>query len=621
MTLVARIGFLVLVGATFAAFFVAQRLKSSPPVLQVHGLARYFSPNGDGVRDVDDFSIVLKSSDEATVDVITTGGDRVRRLASNVHVVAYRPLRLSWDGRTDAGKVAPDGLYRLRVSLRDEGRSAVYQKTMELDTTPPKPIVCLGGPCRDPRRAANIAAPGAPVRIYVKGVSRYSWTRIALLRTDDGPPKVVYRKSRKPGYSRIAIAAPTTPGVYLVRVSVRDRAGNVGTTPAKLVVGDVPGRPGLTVRGLAAQPPLRPITAGRNVTLFVDARGAQYRWDVRRIGERRARKGGLGHGPTLTFHAPNGASGAYVVELSAGRYRTSVPLLVQATQRSSVLVVVPAISWLGSNAVDDPPFDGLPNTLTDGGSVVWPRVFAQNGGLPPQFSDDVAKLLIFFDHRHIRYDLTTDLDLDLTREPRVQDRKGVLLAGPFTWVTRPLAQRLRRYVAAGGRVASIGAASLRRGVSLRVAPSEDAGTLSHPTELTAADPFGARLGKLRRTAQPQSISQTDGQPSYGLMTGAVSLPGFSEFEESAPVAAGKGTLLAGVGEPLTAAEQAASEASGTPPRELEPALTAVKLGKGTIVRVGLPQWYARLGEPGVAQVTQNIVDILRGVQPRIRSTR
>ena len=35
MTLVARVTFLVLVGATFAAFFVAQRLKSAPPVIDV----------------------------------------------------------------------------------------------------------------------------------------------------------------------------------------------------------------------------------------------------------------------------------------------------------------------------------------------------------------------------------------------------------------------------------------------------------------------------------------------------------------------------------------------------------------------------------------------------------
>jgi len=54
---------------------------------------------------------------------------------------------------------------------------------------------------------------------------------------------------------------------------------------------------------------------------------------------------------------------------------------------------------------------------------------------------------------------------------------------------------------------------------------------------------------------------------------------------------------------------------------VRPALTAVGLGKGVVIRVGLPEWPQRLDVPEVAQVTHNIVDILRGVEPRIRSTR
>ena len=55
MPLVARATFLVLVGATFSAFFVAQRLKSTGPVIEVNSLATYFSPNADGDRDTNPF--------------------------------------------------------------------------------------------------------------------------------------------------------------------------------------------------------------------------------------------------------------------------------------------------------------------------------------------------------------------------------------------------------------------------------------------------------------------------------------------------------------------------------------------------------------------------------------
>jgi hypothetical protein len=284
-----------------------------------------------------------------------------------------------------------------------------------------------------------------------------------------------------------------------------------------------------------------------------------------------------------------------------------------------VLVVVPAITWLGVDPVDDPPYDGIPNTLTGGGSVHWPRVLAGVDGLPAGFAADVAPLLVFLDRQRIRYDLTTDLELDLSRNPRASDRPGVLFAGSERWVTRSLAKRLRRYVADGGRVATFGTDTLRRGVTLRSNAAADAGTLSRATSQATTDPFGARVGKPRTLAAQASLSQFDGVDAYGLMEGALDLPGFTQLEESAPVSGGK--LLAAVGQPLTSAETTAAEQSGKAARELRPALTAVGLGKGTVIRVGLPEWSQRLGDPNVAQVTRNIIDLLRGVKPRIRSAR
>ena len=37
-----------------------------------------------------------------------------------------------------------------------------------------------------------------------------------------------------------------------------------------------------------------------------------------------------------------------------------------------------------------------------------------------------------------------------------------------------------------------------------------------------------------------------------------------------------------------------------------------------LVRVGLPQWTRRLKEPLISQVTRNIIDLLRGQEPKIR---
>jgi flagellar hook assembly protein FlgD len=625
MTLVARVTFLVLVGASFSAFFVAQRLKSTPPVIDVGKITRYFSPNGDGKRDVNEISIKLRVADDATVDVVNLDGDRVKRLADNRAMQPYRPLRLAWDGTGDNGRRVPDGQYRLRVALRNEGRSATVQKTTTVDTRAPVSKVCIGFPCTK-KSMGNIVSQGdRELKIYVKGVSPRYRTHFRLLRTDAGKPREVAQlPSLKAGAHRLdwdglVDGKPLAPGTYIVQSEVRDTAGNVGIAPAEIQAGAIDGRPGLTVRGLAAQPPLRPATAGQRVEFLVDARGATYRWRVRRVGDSAVRKRGSETAPLLAFRAPEGPSGVYLLELRSGRWHTTVPFLVQAEKRSSVLVVVPAISWLGTDKVDDRPFDGLPNTLSNGGTVRWPRAFVGTDGLPAGFADDVAPLLVFLDRHRIRYDLTSDLDLDLTRNPRASDRPGVLFAGSERWVTRTLSRRLRRYVSDGGRVALFGGDSMRRGVRLRVLQDEESGTLLRATQPTATDPFGARIGKPRALAAPATLSQFEGDPEYGLMEGANDLPGFKVLEESALVT-GK-SLLAAVGQPLTPEEEAASLSAGRGPRQIRPALTAVRLGKGVVIRVGLPEWTARLGDGNVAQVTRNIVDILRGVEPRIRSTR
>ncbi|RKQ92335.1 hypothetical protein C8N24_2181 [Solirubrobacter pauli] len=626
MTLVARITFVILVGATFAAFFVAQRLKSEPPVITVRAITQFFSPNGDGSKDVSNLSISTKVEDVATVDVVDIDGDRVRRLREAVPMAPYRPLRLVWDGKDDDGAVVPDGRYRLRVALRDEGRSAVLQKTMNVDTKAPTPQVCLGDPCqkRDPRLQNIVSQGDRAIDIYIRGRSR-SETTLRILRTDlAGEPKLVRTLHRKGRYARKRwdgldeAGKPLPPGTYIVQARVRDAAGNIGVSPSEFEPGAVSGRPGLTVRGISAEPPVRPVTAGGRTEVFVDARGAEFRWRVRRVGERRIVKRGTATDPKLVFRAPDSHSGVYLLELRAGRWSTTVPFLVQAKERAKVLVVMPTLTWIGRDRVDDRPFDGLPNTLLTGDKVRWPRMFAGDHGLPAGFAEDIAPVLVFLDRRKLRYDLTSDIDLDLTRNPRASDREGVILAGSMTWVTTALGRRLRDYVEDGGKLAVFGSDTLRRGVRLRVVNTDDSGTLERPTQPAAADPFGTRVARERRTSGPVTLSEySDASASYGLMEGALDLPDFTRLEEATSI--GKGKLLSGVGQPLTPEEEAAAAESGKPARELRPALSAVQLGKGTVIRVGLPEWPSKLDDPNVAQVTRNIYDILRGVQPRIRS--
>ncbi len=127
---------------------------------------------------------------------------------------------------------------------------------------------------------------------------------------------------------------------------------------------------------------------------------------------------------------------------------------------------------------------------------------------------------------------------------------------------------------------------------------------------------------MRRADAEAPLSQLGGDPGYGLFIGTGgTLGGFSAFEESAPPEeGGKATVLGAMG--VAPPEPDPDAPADEPPPEARYALTAIRVGeKGLVIRVGLPQWAQRLREQPVAQVTRNIIDLLRGQEPQIRTLR
>jgi hypothetical protein len=617
VTSLARAVFVLLVGATFAAFFAAQRIKGEPAVAQVVSLARVFSPNGDGTKEINRFEVELRERSEISVDVVDSAGDAVRRLADEATVSPDRPLRLEWDGRTDGGARVRDGRYRVRVTLRREGRSVVVPRTTLVDTRPPRPRVKRTDP-------GPIVAPRAgPIRIEVGSVSNRLFKRGIVYRIDDGPAREV-AKIRRVRDTRTLVwdgqvdGKPAPVGTYLVQVRARDRAGNVGITPADVppARGGARGNPTIVVRAIAAEAPVRPVTAGERLRVNVDARGRPYRWRLRRVGSNRPALTGreAAHEP-VELEAPGGDSGLYLLELFTGRYEASVPVAVQSRERARMLVVLPTITWTGTEPVDE-GYDGVLNTFATPAPVSWPR--AQPGALPDDFYETAAPLLRFLDRSRIRYDITTDLDLALSRSPRASDRFGVLLAGSERWITRSYGRRLRRYVLDGGRLASFGVESLRRGVTVLRNRDRTAGRMVRPTQPSIQDPFGTRFEELTQLASPATLTLIGGDAGHPLLEGFDgALDGFSTLEESEAPSGDRGELLVALGVE-TVTEQTPEVPDELPP-EPRPALAATRLGEGLLVRVGLPEWTQRLDDRQVAQITRNIIDLLRGVEPQIRT--
>ena len=270
-----------------------------------------------------------------------------------------------------------------------------------------------------------------------------------------------------------------------------------------------------------------------------------------------------------------------------------------------MLVVVPTMTWIGTEPVDD-DHDGVPNTLEAGEPVQWPRVMEH--GLPADLLEHVAPLLVYLDRAHIRYDLTSDLDLALSRGPRASDRTGVLLAGSERWITRGYARRLRRYVLDGGRLASFGTESLRRGVNLRAQrgrhrrPPHAADAAVGPGSVRHAPAAGA-------PHRPRRSRSTliGGEPDYGLLEGLDGpLDGLQRARGERPARRGPRHVAGRARRRDRARGGRRVHAPGRAARPGPPALAATEIGKGLFIRVGLPEWSSRLDDRQVSQVTRNI---------------
>jgi hypothetical protein len=463
----AALVFAALVVATVGAFFVTTRLKRSAPVIESLTFNRHFSPNGDGHSDTVAFALRLRRSDDVTISIVTRDGIAVRTLADDLSVRRGRRYRFRWDGRTAGGRVAPDGEYRVRVSLRGQGRVVTWGRKVFLDTTPPRPMVTSVRP--------QVITPGTHGRARVTTLRYVGPTRrpqVLVYRTDLSRPRLVARRSAPSGTGvlrwdgRVGLGSAhglAPAGAYLLAVRVRDAAGNLGPAVLPPRRGAVAGHPGVTVRYLAAEGPDRPVEAGALASFRVFAAGRRYRWRLHWLGSSRSAARGASRSGVLRLHAPRGASGVALLELRAGAHSYQTPFAVQARRRQRVLVVLPTLTWQALNPVEENG-DGYPDVLPLSRSVGLHRFFAEHGR-PPGFATTAA-LLAYLRASRLRYDVTTDLALTRDGEASLRRYTGVLIAGSERFAPTALTRSLATYVTGGGRLAWIGTRGFSRAVDV-----------------------------------------------------------------------------------------------------------------------------------------------------------
>ena len=586
----------LLVIATIAAFFVTQRLKSDEPVvLRFSVTAKALSPNGDGVADRTLVGFDLSEPARVSFSVIDERGDEVRTLVHARNLAGDRKYRYPWDGRGEDGAPVPDGVYRLQVALRDEGRIRSSVKEVRVDTAPPRVALAFAKP--------SLISPGLAgsprlVEIAYRG-PRNAAPEYRIFRTDGGDPRVVLRfrgSETKSAFWDGRLRGPLAPdGNYAFNVTVRDRAGNLARGPAGVqgptAASALPGT-GVAVRRLTLEGPLEPVEAGEVVAFAVGPstrRRLRYRFALTRLGAPKVLRGGSRRGPRLRVGIPeNARTGVHVLRIKAGRQRTSVPVVVQAGPSGGrPLVVLPAITWQGLNEEDD-DFDGFGDTLVAADSVRIARPFL--GGLPPLFRREAAPFMRFLDRAGLDYDLTTDLALAREQGPSLAGATGVAVAGSARWLPEGLNLGLRELVEGGKPLASFGSDSFRRRVRL----GEQ--TLAEPSEPDGRNVFGETARRSRaETEAPFNVIDDE----LGLFAGTDRLFGlFGTFEESSRLPRGA-ALLSSAGRDANS-----------------PAFVAYRLGGGTVIRVGAPGWIGALegadADDEVARVTRNILRELGG---------
>ena len=127
----------VLLGATAAAFAVAQRLKLERAPVTAPRFDRLIGPECGCATARAELEFRLRTADVLDATIVDADGDPVRTLVRGAES-RRGPARLVWDGRDDAGRVVPDGRYRLRVELARADRTIVIPNAIRVDGTPPR---------------------------------------------------------------------------------------------------------------------------------------------------------------------------------------------------------------------------------------------------------------------------------------------------------------------------------------------------------------------------------------------------------------------------------------------------------------------------------------------------
>lgn len=220
-----------LLAATAAAFAFAQRAKlEDSPIQSTRFDRRLLSPVCTACPPEARQAPVrfrLLNEDHVTVDIVDAEGSIVRGDLFSGRFTP-RSLRVNWDGRDAQGRVVADGLYRVRVTLADEGRTLEFPDDIRVDGTAPT--------IEEVEIRPRVISPDGDHRSDRASVSyRFGEPAYAVLFVDGKRrPGRSFRRRPLGVLHWYGLGLP--PGTYRLALAAQDPAGNMSPSTREFEV-------------------------------------------------------------------------------------------------------------------------------------------------------------------------------------------------------------------------------------------------------------------------------------------------------------------------------------------------------------------------------------------------